>query len=166
MSNELTHINKDGGVHMVDVSAKEITERIAVAESEVGFPAEAFEVISKNGFNTKKGNLVQTAVLAGIGGVKRTSDLIPLCHNIPISKTEIDITPVENGFKISCMVKTVGQTGVEMEALTGASVAALCIYDMCKALSHDIILGPTRLMEKKGGKRDFGRSGQQITGKT
>ncbi|MEP1097678.1 MAG: cyclic pyranopterin monophosphate synthase MoaC [Cyclobacteriaceae bacterium] len=157
MSNELTHINKDGDVHMVDVSGKEITERIAVAQSKVEFPAEAFAVISENGFNTKKGNLVQTAVLAGIGAVKKTSDLIPLCHNIPISKADIDINPIENGFEISCFVKTTGQTGVEMEALTGASVAALCIYDMCKALSHDIVLGPTRLMEKKGGKRSFSR---------
>ncbi len=157
MSNELTHINKDGDVHMVDVSSKDITERTAIAQSRVEFPADAFAVISENGFNTKKGNLVQTAVLAGIGAVKKTSDLIPLCHNIPISKTDIDITPTENGFEISCFVKTTGQTGVEMEALTGASVAALCIYDMCKALSHDIELGPTRLMEKKGGRRDFSR---------
>ncbi len=157
MSSELTHINQDGDIHMVDVSGKEITERVAVATSKVKFPAEAFAVIKKNGFNTKKGNLVQTAVLAGIGAVKKTSDLIPLCHNIPISKTDIDINPVENGFEISCFVKTTGQTGVEMEALTGASVAALCIYDMCKALSHDIALGPTQLMKKKGGKRDFER---------
>lgn len=157
MSDELTHINEDGDVHMVDVSGKEITERIAVASSKVTFPEEAFKVISENGFNTKKGNLVQTAVLAGIGAVKKTSDLIPLCHNIPISKADIDITPTENGFEISCFVKTTGQTGVEMEALTGASVAALCIYDMCKALSHDIVLGPTQLMEKKGGKRDYTR---------
>ncbi len=142
---------------MVDVSGKEITERIAVAQSRVEFPLEAFAVISENGFNTKKGNLVQTAVLAGIGAVKKTSDLIPLCHNIPISKTDIEISPIANGFEVSCFVKTTGQTGVEMEALTGASVAALCIYDMCKALSHDIVLGPTRLIEKKGGKRDFSR---------
>ncbi|WP_425390736.1 cyclic pyranopterin monophosphate synthase MoaC [Ekhidna sp.] len=154
---ELTHINKEGDVHMVDVSDKEITERIAVAVSIVKFPPEAFETIKKNGFNTKKGSLTQTAVLAGIGAVKKTSDLIPLCHNIPISKVDIDIQPTENGFEISCMVKTTGQTGVEMEALTGASVAGLCIYDMCKALSHDIIIGPTQLQEKKGGKRDFKR---------
>ncbi len=157
MSNELTHINKDGDVHMVDVSGKDITERIAMAQSRVEFPVEAFSVVSENGFNTKKGNLVQTAVLAGIGAAKKTSDLIPLCHNIPISKVEIDINPIENGFEISCFVKTTGQTGVEMEALTGASVAALCIYDMCKALSHNIVLGPTKLMQKKGGKRDFER---------
>lgn len=154
---ELTHINKEGDVHMVDVSDKAITERIAVATSHVAFPEAAFATIKANGFNTKKGSLIQTAVLAGIGAVKRTSDLIPLCHNIPISKVDIDIQPNGNGFEISCLVKTTGQTGVEMEALTGASVAGLCIYDMCKALSHDIIIGPTQLKEKKGGKRDFKR---------
>ncbi|WP_420316134.1 cyclic pyranopterin monophosphate synthase MoaC [Ekhidna sp.] len=154
---ELTHINKEGDVHMVDVSGKEITERIAVANSHVEFPVEAFATIKANGFNTKKGSLIQTAILAGIGAVKKTSDLIPLCHNIPISKVDIDIQPTDNGFEISCLVKTTGQTGVEMEALTGASIAGLCIYDMCKALSHDIIIGPTQLQEKKGGKRDFKR---------
>lgn len=154
---DLTHINKEGDVHMVDVSDKGITERMAVATSHIAFPAEAFETIKENGFNTKKGSLIQTAVLAGIGAVKKTSDLIPLCHNIPISKVDIDIQPTESGFDISCLVKTIGQTGVEMEALAGASVAGLCIYDMCKALSHDIIIGPTQLQEKKGGKRDFKR---------
>ncbi|MEM7297568.1 MAG: cyclic pyranopterin monophosphate synthase MoaC [Bacteroidota bacterium] len=155
MSEELTHIDKEGNIHMVDVSHKEITERIARARSIVQFPEEAFATIKASGFNTKKGNLVQTAVLAGIGAVKKTSDLIPLCHNIPISKADIHIEPIVNGFEIECFVKTTGQTGVEMEALTGASVAALCIYDMCKALSHDIKIGSTELIEKKGGKRDF-----------
>ena len=157
MSEELTHIDKEGNVHMVDVSHKAVTERIARARSIVHFPKEAFATIKASGFNTKKGNLVQTAVLAGIGAVKKTWDLIPLCHNIPISKADVQIEPTESGFKIECFVKTAGQTGVEMEALTGASVAALCIYDMCKALSHDIQIGPTELMEKKGGKRDVDR---------
>lgn len=153
----MTHISEDGSVQMVDVSSKEVTERIAIASSIVHFPEEAFSAIKENGFNTKKGNLVQTAVLAGIGAVKKTSDLIPLCHNIPIAKADLDIQPTGNGFDIRCTVKTTGQTGVEMEALTGASVAALCIYDMCKALSHDIVIGPTQLMQKTGGKRDFKR---------
>lgn len=157
MSKELSHITPDGDVQMVDVSHKEITDRIAVAKSSVQMPEEAYEVISAQGFNTKKGNLIQTAVLAGIGAVKKTSDLIPLCHNIPIAKADVEIEPTSTGFEIICSVKTLGQTGVEMEALTGASVAALCIYDMCKALSHDITLGPTQLMEKKGGKREFKR---------
>lgn len=154
---ELSHINKEGDIQMVDVSGKEITERIAVATSNVIFPSDAFESIKTNGFNTKKGSLIQTAVLAGIGAVKRTSDLIPLCHNIPIAKAEVDIEPIANGFSIRCLVKTTGQTGVEMEALTGASVAGLCIYDMCKALSHDIVIEAVQLEEKRGGKRDFKR---------
>lgn len=157
MSEGLTHINEQGEVHMVDVSQKDITERIAIAHSRVVFPKEVFEVLARDGMNTKKGSLVQTAVLAGIGGVKRTSDLIPLCHNIPITKADVQIVPGENTLEITCSVKTTGKTGVEMEALTGASVAALCIYDMCKALSHDLIIGPTQLMEKQGGKRDFKR---------
>ena len=155
MSEELTHIDKEGNVHMVDVSHKDITERIARARSIVHFPEEAFATIKSSGYNTKKGNLVQTAVLAGIGAVKKTWDLIPLCHNIPISKADIQIEPTENGFEIECFVKTTGQTGVEMEALTGASVAALCIYDMCKAFSHHIFIKETRLIEKTGGKKDF-----------
>jgi len=157
MSRELSHIAKDGSVHMVDVSVKEATERIAVAKSRVKFPDEVFTILKENGFHTKKGSLAQTAILAGIGAVKRTSDLIPLCHNIPISKADITIESEANPIEITCMVKTVGQTGVEMEALTGASVAGLCMYDMCKALSHDIVIGPTQLVEKTGGKRDFKR---------
>lgn len=157
MSNEFTHIDKDGSVHMVDVSGKGATERLAIATSQVKFPKEVYTVLKENGFNTKKGSLTQTAILAGIGAVKKTSDLIPLCHNIPIAKVDVQIAAEVNPIEITCTVKTISQTGVEMEALTGASVAGLCIYDMCKALSHDIILGPTRLFEKTGGKRDFKR---------
>ncbi len=155
--NELSHIKKDGSVNMVDVSGKEATERVAIARSQVRFPDEVFAQLSDGGFNTKKGNITQTAILAGIGAVKRTSDLIPLCHNIPISKADVRVFPESNPVRIECEVKTIGQTGVEMEALTGASVAALCIYDMCKALSHDIAIGSTELIKKSGGKRDFER---------
>lgn len=157
MTKKLTHINEAGDAEMVDVSHKAITERLATATSNVSFPSDVYAILKKNGFNTKKGSLIQIAVLAGIGAVKQTSNLIPLCHNIPISKADVVIDPIENGFNISCTVKTVGQTGVEMEALTGASLAALCIYDMCKALSHDIVIGPTHLISKTGGKRDFNR---------
>ncbi len=157
MSENLTHINADGTTTMVDVSDKEVTERIAIASAQVTFPEDAFAILKEGGFNTKKGNLIQTAILAGIGAVKRTYELIPLCHNIPIAKADVEIEPLENGFEVVCRVKSLGQTGVEMEALTGASIAALCIYDMCKALTHDIVIGPTQLMEKKGGKRDFKR---------
>lgn len=157
MSKELTHIAKDGSVRMVDVSDKDGTERIAIATSNVKFPEEVYSVLKENGFNTKKGSLAQTAILAGIGAVKRTSDLIPLCHNIPITKVDVVVDSEVNPIQITCTVKTIGRTGVEMEALTGASVAGLCIYDMCKALSHNIIIGPTQLTEKTGGKRDFKR---------
>ena len=149
-------MNSDGSVNMVDVSEKAQTARVAVAESKVNFPSEVFDQILEMGFETKKGGLIQTAVLAGIGAVKKTADLIPLCHNIPIAKADVRITE-SNPMKIECEVKTIGQTGVEMEALTGASIAALCVYDMCKALSHDIQIGPTKLISKSGGKRDFKR---------
>jgi len=157
MNKHLTHINAQGDAEMVDVSEKAVTERIATASSQVTFPDDVYAVLKENGFNTKKGSLIQVAVLAGIGAVKQTSSLIPLCHNIPISKADVSIEPTIDGFEILCTVKTVGQTGVEMEALTGASMAALCIYDMCKALSHDIVIGPTKLESKTGGKRDFNR---------
>jgi cyclic pyranopterin phosphate synthase len=158
MSKKLTHFNEAGDAEMVDVSEKASTHRIATATSKVLFPSEVYSILKENGFNTKKGSLIQIAVLAGIAGVKQTAQLIPLCHNIPISKADVKIEPVVNGFDIYCTVKTVGQTGVEMEALTGASTAALCIYDMCKALSHDIVIGPTQLAFKTGGKRDFKRA--------
>ena len=157
MSTELTHFAKDGSVSMVDVSDKDLTERVAIATTKVKFPEEVYAVLKKNGFNTKKGSLAQTAILAGIGAAKRTSDLIPLCHNIPITKVDVMVASEANPIKVTCLVKTVGRTGVEMEALTGASVAGLCIYDMCKALSHDIVISSTQLNEKVGGKRDFRR---------
>jgi cyclic pyranopterin phosphate synthase len=155
MSNELTHIDESGGVRMVDVSEKAVTERRAVAVSSVTFTPETFAILKEGGFQTKKGSLIQTAIIAGISGVKRTSELIPLCHNIPIDKVDVYIVAEENVLNISCEVKTTGKTGVEMEALTGASVAALCIYDMCKALSQQMSIGPTYLVEKTGGKNDY-----------
>jgi len=155
MSNELTHIDESGGVRMVDVSDKAVTERKAVAVSSVTFPPDVFAILKEGDFQTKKGSLIQTAIIAGIGGVKRTSELIPLCHNIPIEKADVSIVAEENVLNISCEVKTTGKTGVEMEALTGASLAALCIYDMCKALSQQMTIGPTYLQEKTGGKNDY-----------
>lgn len=151
----MTHIDESGTVRMVDVSAKSESIRMAKAVSKVTFPSAVFDQLKVGGFQTKKGSLIQTAILAGIGGVKRTSELIPLCHNIPIEKADIEILASENELNITCEVKTTGKTGVEMEALTGASVAALCIYDMCKALSQEVIIGPTYLLEKTGGKNDY-----------
>lgn len=140
---------------MVDVSDKTITARTAVAFGRVEFPSEVFETLSAQDFLGKKGSIIQTAVIAGIQAVKRTSDLIPLCHQINLSKVQIDIHPVKNALEIRCTVKCIEKTGVEMEALTGVSVSALTIYDMCKALSHDIKITGIQLEQKTGGKHDF-----------
>ena len=157
MSKELSHIDKAGNASMVDVSNKQTTVRIAVASGKVVFPSHVFETLASKDFLSHKGSIVQTAVIAGIQAVKKTSELIPLCHQINLSKIQIDITPVENALQITCKVKCNEQTGVEMEALTGVSVSALTIYDMCKALSHDIRISEIQLEHKTGGKNDFNR---------
>ena len=113
-------------------------------------------MVSKD-FLGSKGSIIQTAVIAGIQAVKKTADLIPLCHQLNLSKIQIDIVPVENALQIICKVKCNELTGVEMEALTGVSVSALTIYDMCKALSHDIEISEIKLEQKSGGKNDFNR---------
>jgi len=155
---EFSHLDKKGDAAMVDVGAKAITRRIATARSIVKLPQVVFEKLTDQDIVTKKGSVFQTARLAGIMGAKKTSELIPLCHPLPIHKIAIEITASqEKEIIIDCTVATEGKTGVEMEALTGASVAALTIYDMCKALSHDIIITATQLMHKSGGKRDFDR---------
>ncbi len=153
----LSHINEEGNAVMVDVSDKTVSSRIAVASGKVVFPAAVFQTLSKQEFLGKKGGIVQTAVIAGIQGVKKTSEIIPLCHQINLTKINVDIVPGDNEFLINCTVKCNGKTGVEMEALTGVSVAALTIYDMCKALSQDIIISSVQLEQKKGGKNDFQR---------
>ena len=159
MSNSFTHIDKNGDPSMVDVGSKSITKREATARSIVTLPPEVLDIITKDEIHTKKGPVFQTAILAGIMGAKKTSDLIHLCHPLPINNCGVDISISENNqVLVTCTVKTEGKTGVEMEALTGASVAALTIYDMCKAFSHDIIIESTQLMRKSGGKRDFQRS--------
>lgn len=152
---KLSHLSPQGKVQMVDVSDKKITTRTAIAQSKVELPAEVMEVLLKNDFHTNKGGLIQTAILAGINASKKTSELIPLCHNLPIEKIDIIIKPVTTGFTLQAFVKTTSKTGVEMEALTGVTAASLCIYDMCKAISHEITLGPTFLVKKTGGKHDF-----------
>ncbi|MBQ4915733.1 cyclic pyranopterin monophosphate synthase MoaC [Maribacter sp. MMG018] len=157
MKEKLSHINEDGNAAMVDVSEKIPTTRVAVATGKVKFPSHIFEILAQQDFLGKKGSIVQTAVIAGIQGVKKTSELIPLCHQINLSKIDVDITPGVNEFKITCTVKCNGKTGVEMEALTGVSVAALTIYDMCKALTHDILISGVQLEQKSGGKNDFKR---------
>ena len=153
----LTHFDAAGLPAMVDVSAKAVTAREAMAECRVRFPKEVAAQLRASGLRSAKGGIVETAIIAGTMAVKRTHELIPFCHPLPIDACRIDIAwEGENALKIECMVKTTHRTGVEMEALTGATVAALAVYDMCKALSHRIVLGPAKLLGKRGGKRDFG----------
>lgn len=155
----LTHLDANGLPAMVDVSAKAMTARAAVAECRVRFPAAVAAQLRASGLKSAKGGIVETAIIAGTMAVKRTHELIPFCHPLPIDGCRITIDwHGERELRIECTVKTTHRTGVEMEALTGATVAALTVYDMCKALSHAIVLGPARLLGKQGGKRDFGAS--------
>lgn len=157
MDKKLSHIDESGNAVMVDVSNKQATVRTAVASGKVIFPQHVFEKLASQDFLGPKGSIIQTAVIAGIQAVKKTAGLIPLCHQLNLSKIQIDITPVQNVLQITCKVKCNEQTGVEMEALTGVSVSALTIYDMCKALSHDINISEIQLEQKTGGKNDFNR---------
>ena len=142
---------------MVDISDKERSVRTAVASGKVIFPSEVFTTLASNDFLGEKGSIIQTSVIAGIQAVKKTSDLIPLCHQLNLSRVHINIEPGHNALNINCTVRCNERTGVEMEALTGVSVAALTIYDMCKALSHDIKISDIQLEQKSGGKNDFNR---------
>ena len=154
---QLTHIDRDGRPAMVDVSDKAVTARAAVAECRVRFPAAVAAQLRASGLKSAKGGIVETAIVAGTLAVKRTHELIPFCHPLPIDGCGIAIDwHGERELRIECVVKTTHRTGVEMEALTGATVAALTVYDMCKALSHAIVIGPAKLLGKRGGKRDFG----------
>ncbi len=158
----LTHIDSAGRPAMVDVSAKPITARQATAECRVRFPADVAVQLRENGLKSAKGGIVETAIIAGTMAVKRTHELIPFCHPLPIDGIRIGIDwHGERELRIECQVKATHRTGVEMEALTGATIAALTIYDMCKALSHAIVLGPAKLLGKRGGKRDFGAGSRQ-----
>ena len=157
MEQKLSHIDDSGNATMVDVSDKQATARVAIATGKVLFPDAVFKTLADQEFLGKKGSIIQTAIIAGIQAVKKTSDLIPLCHQIALSKINIDIQPVGASLVITCTVKCTERTGVEMEALTGVSVSALTIYDMCKALSQDIVISDIRLDKKTGGKHDFKR---------
>ena len=153
----LTHIDPAGRPAMVDVSEKATTARAASAECRVRFPADVTAQLRASGLRSAKGAIVDTAVIAGTMAVKRTSDLIPFCHPLPIDGCRIAIDWAgERELAIACTVRTTHRTGVEMEALTGATVAALTVYDMCKALSHAIVIGPAKLTGKRGGKHDVG----------
>ncbi len=138
---------------MVDVGAKTATPRSATAEARVAFPAAVAAALRENGLRSAKGPVFDTAVIAGVMGAKRTHELIPFCHPLPLENCRIVIDLDGDVAVIRCTVSVHHKTGVEMEALTGASIAALTLYDMCKALSHDIVIGPTRLLSKDGGAR-------------
>lgn len=144
---------------MVDIAEKSVTERVAVAQSIVVLDPAIISRFEQDEIHTKKGPVFQTAIIAGVMAAKKTSELIPLCHPIGLDKCEIKIhINAQKEVVIDCLTKVVSKTGVEMEALTGASVAALTIYDMCKGFSHNISIKETRLMEKSGGKSDFKRT--------
>jgi len=151
---ELTHVDSQGRPAMVDVSGKAATLRTAVAESRVRFPAAVASTLRDAGFATRKGPVFHTAIVAGVMAAKRTHDLIPFCHPLGLERCDIVIDMHGDDAVVRCTVALHHKTGVEMEALTGASIAALTIYDMCKALSHEIVIAETRLIEKQGGKRD------------
>jgi cyclic pyranopterin phosphate synthase len=156
MSKKFTHLDAQGNPGMVDVGHKAVTERTAIARSIVLLGDQIMDLLEGEEIHTKKGPVFQTAILAGIMAAKKTSDLIPLCHPLALNKVGVDIHINEKReVVIDCTARVSGKTGVEMEALTGASIAALTIYDMCKAFSHDIIIRETRLVEKTGGKKDF-----------
>lgn len=152
-----SHLNAEGNPAMVDVGGKTVTRRTARARTVVALGPDIMQHLTGSDIQTKKGPVFQTAIIAGTMAAKRTDDLIPLCHSLGLDNCQITIITEGVDAVIDCLVSTEGKTGVEMEALVGASVAALTIYDMCKAFSHDIIIRETKLMEKTGGKRDFRR---------
>ena len=148
---EFSHFNSAGEAVMVDVSEKENTKRIAVAVGEIRMSTECFRKVTAG--DMKKGDVLGVARIAGIMGAKKTSELIPLCHILQLTKVEIEFRfPGENRIEAVCTTKTMGKTGVEMEALTGVSTALLTIYDMCKAVDRSMEIGQIRLLEKSGGK--------------
>ena len=142
---------------MVDVSDKTATDREAHARAIVKLPAEVAEALDGDEITTKKGPVFATAIIAGVMAAKKTHELIPFCHPLGLDKCKITIDVTDQQAVVDCRCKVHHKTGVEMEALTGASIAALTIYDMCKALSHDIVIGDVRLISKTGGKQDFHR---------
>lgn len=158
MEKKFTHLDSTGNPSMVDVGEKKVTKRIAKARSIVLVDEEILKHLTNEEIHTKKGPVFQTAILAGVMGAKKTSELIPLCHPLGLDNCQVKIHINEQReIVIDCTASLTAKTGVEMEALTGATVAALTIYDMCKAFSHHIVIKETKLMEKTGGKRDFKR---------
>ena len=160
MSNgPLTHLNEKGEVHMVDVSDKDTTHRIARAEGFVAMQPATLALVETG--QAKKGDVIATARVAGIMAAKKTHELIPLCHPLLLTKVSVDIEPDHSlpGLRVTALARVTGKTGVEMEALTAASVACLTIYDMAKAVDREMVIGDIRLVEKTGGKSgDYRRS--------
>jgi cyclic pyranopterin monophosphate synthase len=154
---KLSHVDEHGRPAMVDVSAKAATRREAHARTTIDLPDAVAAALDGDEIRTAKGPVFATAVIAGVMAAKRTHELIPFCHPLGLEDCRITIGAAAARVVIDCRCKVHGRTGVEMEALTGATVAALTVYDMCKALSHDIVIGETRLMSKSGGKEDFRR---------
>lgn len=154
---KLSHLDAVGDIHMVDVGHKTVTTREAVAQGYVVFPEDIYYEIKAADGMTKKGSITQTAHIAGIMAAKRTHDLIPLCHPLPLDKVGLSFSYEDEmcAIKVTSTVRVTHKTGVEMEALTAVSVACLTIYDMTKALSHDIIIDDMRLVTKTGGKSDY-----------
>jgi cyclic pyranopterin phosphate synthase len=150
MKPKLSHVDERGRVKMVDVGDKPVTSREAVARGEITMSAEALRLI--RGGAVKKGDPLQAARLAGIMAAKRTSELIPLCHPLPLSHVAVELTPTKKGYAIEARVRTEAQTGVEMEALTAVAVAALTVYDMIKAVDKEMVIGDICLVEKTGGR--------------
>ena len=158
MPEDFTHLDPDGRPRMVDVGGKKITARTAVACCNVTVGKEILSRFEDGELRTKKGGVIQTAVVAGIMGAKQTSSLVPMCHPLPLDHCSVEISTADDAaLVIHCTCKTNSRTGVEMEALTGASVAALTIYDMCKSMNPGIVISDLRLLEKTGGKSDFQR---------
>ena len=154
---KLSHVDSANRPTMVDVSNKLVSEREAHARSRVQLPAEVLSQITGDEISTKKGPVFATAIIAGVMAAKKTHELIPFCHPLGLDSCKVAIEMDNDVAVIDCRCKVTHKTGVEMEALTGASIAALTIYDMLKALSHDIVISDTRLIAKTGGKQDFKR---------
>lgn len=154
---DLTHLDTNGDIAMVDVSGKTITKRTATATGQVIFPTDIYQAIKTADGMTKKGSITQTAHIAGVMAAKRTHELIPLCHQLPLdgAKIAFDYDDANCSINVTATAKVTHKTGVEMEALTAVSVACLTIYDMTKALSHDIIISNIKLLTKTGGKSDY-----------
>ncbi|MBN8046624.1 cyclic pyranopterin monophosphate synthase MoaC [Paraclostridium bifermentans] len=147
---EFTHFNEYGKAKMVDVSEKNETKRVAIAKGSIKMKPETIQMIKDN--KMKKGDVLSVAQIGGITGAKKTWDIIPMCHNIFLTGSDIEFTVLENEIEVEATVSTVGKTGVEMEALTAVSTAMLTIYDMCKAVDKDMVIGNIRVMKKIGGK--------------